>query len=139
MFQVYARQLSKDYSNLRHLITYVLQCSLTINEYVNLTFIISLTYLPMKTYTIIDRVKYWYTCAKCACVASACTNHTRTIRKHHISYIYIYNNNNNNKDNKIIMIHIDRTFMDTRHNNHKYLTELTYKHVIFSSSSIINY
>ena len=46
--------------NLKHLITYVLQCSPIINEYVNLTFIISLTYLPMKTYTIIDRVKYWY-------------------------------------------------------------------------------
>ena len=38
----------------------MLQCSPIINEYVNLTFIILLTYLPMKTYTIIDRVKYWY-------------------------------------------------------------------------------
>jgi len=103
-------------------------------EYVNLTFIISLTYLPMKTYTIIDRVKYWYAelvyvCKVCMC-GQCMHDHTCTIRK--TSYIY---NNNNNK----IMIHIDRTFMDTRHNNKKYLTELTYKHVIFSSSSIINY
>ena len=72
--------------------------------------------------------------AKCACVANACIEHTHTIRENDLCCVCVCVLTDN-----IIMIHVDRVFMHTRHENHKDLTKSTYKHIIILASSVINH